>query len=98
MPGPSNPPLIRQARADDAAPIAAIARAAYAEYIARIGREPAPMRADFAAAIAAGRVVVIETAGVVAGYMIAWPRPRCLSGPTTLRSIRRDRAKVSGDG
>ena len=73
MPGPSNPPLIRHARADDAAPIAVLAHAAYAKYIARIGREPAPMRADFAAAIAVGRVVVIETAGVVAGYMIAWP-------------------------
>jgi ribosomal protein S18 acetylase RimI-like enzyme len=31
------------------------------------------MLADFAAAIAAGLVVAIESAGTVAGYMIAWP-------------------------
>ena len=31
------------------------------------------MTADFAAEVAAGRVVVIETAGSVPGYMIAWP-------------------------
>jgi ribosomal protein S18 acetylase RimI-like enzyme len=66
-------PLIRSARADDAAPIGAIARAAYAKYIPRIGREPAPMLTNFAAEIAAGHVVVIETAEAVGGYMIAWP-------------------------
>jgi hypothetical protein len=31
------------------------------------------MVADFAAEIAANRVVMIETAGMVDGYMIAWP-------------------------
>jgi ribosomal protein S18 acetylase RimI-like enzyme len=63
---------IRGARAGDAARIGEIARAAYGKYVPRIGRAPAPMVADFAAEIAAGRVVVIE-AGAVAGYMIAWP-------------------------
>jgi GNAT superfamily N-acetyltransferase len=67
------PPLIRRARAEDAARIAAIARAAYLKYVPRVGREPAPMMADFAAEIAADRVVVIGTAGAVDGYMIAWP-------------------------
>jgi ribosomal protein S18 acetylase RimI-like enzyme len=67
------PPLIRQAMAEDAARIGAIARAAYAKYVPRIGREPPPMVADFAAEVAAGRVVVIGTAGAVDGYMIAWP-------------------------
>ena len=33
------------------------------------------MRADFAAEIAADHVVVIETAGAVDGYMIAWSEP-----------------------
>src|SRR5262249_5542185 len=65
--------VIRKASTADAARIGAIARAAYAKYISRIGREPAPMLADFAAAIAADRVVVIETGGVVDGYMVAWP-------------------------
>jgi L-amino acid N-acyltransferase YncA len=66
-----NTPLIREATADDADRIGAIARAAYAKYLPRMGREPAPMVADFGAEIAAQRVVVIETAGKVSGYMIA---------------------------
>ena len=69
----SNTPLIRSATADDAARIGAIARAAYAKYVPRIGREPAPMVADFDAEIAAHLIVVIETAGKISGYMIAWP-------------------------
>ena len=67
------PPLIRKATAGDAARIGAIARAAYAKYVPRIGRELPPMVADFPAEVAAGRVVVIGTAGAVDGYMIAWP-------------------------
>src|ERR1700730_552931 len=67
----SKTPRIRSAAADDAARIGAIARAAYALYVPRIGREPAPMVADFAAEVAANRVVVIEAAGSVRGYMIA---------------------------
>ncbi|TMK20700.1 MAG: GNAT family N-acetyltransferase, partial [Alphaproteobacteria bacterium] len=67
------PPLIRKATAEDTARIGAIARAAYGKYVPRIGREPAPMVADFAAEVAVGRVVVIGTAGAVDGYMIAWP-------------------------
>ena len=66
-------PLIRKATAEDTARIGAIARAAYAKYVPRIGREPPPMVADFAAEVAAGHVVVIGTAGAVDGYMIAWP-------------------------
>ena len=66
------PTLIRRATADDAARIGAIARAAYAKYVSRIGREPAPMVADFAGHIATDHVVVVEAAGVVDGYMVAW--------------------------
>jgi ribosomal protein S18 acetylase RimI-like enzyme len=65
---------IRGARAGDAGRIGEIARAAYGKYVPRIGRAPGPMAADFAAEIAAGRVVVIEADGSVAGYMIAWPQ------------------------
>ena len=71
----SNTPRIRSAVADDVARIGAIAHAAYALYVPRIGREPAPMVADFEAEVAANRVVVIEAAGSVRGYMIAWPEP-----------------------
>jgi ribosomal protein S18 acetylase RimI-like enzyme len=65
---------IRKARADDVPRIVAIARAAYGKYVARIGREPAPMVADFPAGIAAGHVVVIESGAGLQGYMIAWPQ------------------------
>jgi len=65
--------MIRMAVPSDAQRIADIARAAYAKYVARIGREPAPMVADFPAAIAAGHVVVIEHAGAIQGYLVAWP-------------------------
>ncbi len=66
-------PRIRAARAGDAGRIGEIARAAYAKYVPRIGCAPAPMVADFAAEIAAGRVAVIEAGGAVEGYLIAWP-------------------------
>ena len=68
-------PHLRAAVPGDAARLHEIARAGYQKYVARIGREPMPMGADFAAEIAAGRVVVIEAAGAVAGYMVAWAEP-----------------------
>jgi ribosomal protein S18 acetylase RimI-like enzyme len=70
---PLNQVLIRAATSADVARIRSIARAAYTKYIARIGREPPPMLADFAAETTAGHVMVIEAGGEVAGYMIAWP-------------------------
>ena len=66
-------PLIRAAAAGDVARIRAIARAAFAKYVPRVGREPAPMTADYEAEVAAQRTVVIEVAGTVDGYMVAWP-------------------------
>lgn len=67
------PALIRRAIAADRERMGAIARAAYAKYVTRIGREPAPMVADFAAHIARGEAVVIERSSQVGGFMIAWP-------------------------
>jgi ribosomal protein S18 acetylase RimI-like enzyme len=66
--------LIRRATACDLARIVAIARAAYIKYVPRIGREPPPMLADFAAEIAAGHVVVLEISGTVESYLISWPK------------------------
>jgi ribosomal protein S18 acetylase RimI-like enzyme len=65
-------PSIRVARVGDASEIRRIARMAYAKYTARIGREPAPMAADYDTDIAAGRTVVIETDAKLCGYMVAW--------------------------
>ena len=66
--------MIRRATENDVARIIAIARAAYFKYVPRMGREPPPMLADFAAEVAAGHVVVIEIARAVGGYLISWPR------------------------
>jgi ribosomal protein S18 acetylase RimI-like enzyme len=63
---------IRVASAHDVAQVRAIARAAYAKYVPRIGREPAPMIADYEADLTAQRAVVVEIAGEVRGYMIGW--------------------------
>lgn len=64
---------IRPARREDVPALTALARAAYAPYLARIGREPAPMRADYAALVAAGRVWVTEAAGAVRGLLVLEP-------------------------
>ncbi len=67
---------IRKAGPGDLDAVRRIARAAYAPYVARIGREPAPMVADFAASIAAGELWVARgVAGApVAGFVVAYPR------------------------
>ena len=67
-----NTPFIRSATPEDAARMRVIARFAYAKYIPRIGREPAPMVEDYAVAISERDAFVIETGGAVRGYMIAW--------------------------
>jgi len=64
---------IRKATPDDTDRIRAIARAAYGKYVARIGREPAPMLADFAGLVAAGFAVVAEEHHRIKGYLIGWP-------------------------
>ncbi len=51
---------IRLAVADDQARVEAIVRSAYAPYVPRIGREPGPMRDDYAALIGRGMVHVLE--------------------------------------
>ena len=74
----NNPASIRSATPDDADRIRAIARAAYVKYVARIGREPAPMVADFAALIAADYVIVAEDRDGIKGYMIRLARNGCV--------------------
>jgi len=71
-------PVIRPATAKDVDAIAAVARGAYARYVERIGREPAPMVADFPALVAAGEVEVIVQGGAVAGFVVMRPGPNHL--------------------
>ena len=63
--------LIRPARPGDAPRLEAIARAAYAKYVPRLGREPAPMSVDYAATIAAAHATVIARGETVLGYLVA---------------------------
>jgi ribosomal protein S18 acetylase RimI-like enzyme len=60
---------IRPARIQEAGAVRTLVREAYARYVGRIGREPAPMLVDYEAAILAGEAWVLvegeETSGVL---------------------------------
>ena len=60
---------IRRAGAEDAAAVLALSRAAYAQWVPLIGREPKPMTADYAQAIRAHRVDLYEVDGVLEGLI-----------------------------
>ena len=64
---------VRAATADDLDAVQAVVDAAYAMYVPRIGRQPAPMTADYPALIEAGAVRVLETGGRVAGVLVTHP-------------------------
>ncbi|WP_181707470.1 GNAT family N-acetyltransferase [Chthonobacter rhizosphaerae] len=66
---------IRPATAADVPRIEAIVAEAYALYVPRIGKPPAPMLADYAAHVAAGQVHVLEEAGAILGAVVFWPEP-----------------------
>ncbi len=61
---------IRLACSDESRAVADCVNAAYEHYIARIGKKPAPMLADYAALIADGLVPVIPGKGGVHGVII----------------------------
>ncbi len=61
---------IRPAGTGDLAFLKACAEAAYAQYVERIGRRPAPMTADFAAQQAAGLIHVLEVDDTPAGFIV----------------------------
>jgi len=66
---------IRLASPSDEVEIRQCARNAYRPYVAEIGKEPAPMIADFQQLIATGTVYVSPTAtGKVAGFIVFYPR------------------------
>ena len=57
---------LRPAGSADLPAVARITREAYAIYVERIGREPAPAAADHAALVAAGEVTVATVGALVA--------------------------------
>lgn len=69
---------IHRARPEDAPFVREIAREAYQPYVRRIGREPAPMVADFAALINAAEVWVAVDFAEILGYIVMRPRADAL--------------------
>ena len=65
--------MIRPAVEGDVPAIEALVREAYAMYVPRIGREPAPVTADHAGLVAAGRTSVVEADGEIAGVIVLIP-------------------------
>ena len=61
---------LRLAEPNDVDAVRLCALAAYRKYVERIGREPAPMIADFAADIRRQRLHVIEDGAGLAGYVV----------------------------
>ena len=65
--------VIRQAESGDVDSIRTVVEAAYAEYVPRMGRRPAPMSADYAALVAAGEVWVGGDGDEVIGVLVIRP-------------------------
>jgi N-acetylglutamate synthase-like GNAT family acetyltransferase len=61
---------IRRASVADLPALRALVREAYAPYVPRIGREPAPMTADYAALVEAAEVWVATDDRGVAGVLV----------------------------
>jgi GNAT superfamily N-acetyltransferase len=64
---------IREARPDDVPEIVALVRAAYTPYVARIGREPAPMQAECAMLVDQGAVFVLPGSGRLHAVLVIMP-------------------------
>lgn len=84
---------IRQAQPADEAAIRACAEAAYARYVPRIGRRPAPMDTDFGVAIVQGAAHVAQQGGQVVGFILFFPD----GGAMRLESVA-VRPDVAGQG
>src|SRR5439155_22081728 len=68
--------MIRPARPEDCAAVEAIVHAAYAIYVDRIGKPPAPMLDDYARLIADGVVSVLEDGDkTMAAIIVLLPQP-----------------------
>ncbi len=81
-------PLERLAEAADAAAVAACAKAAYEIYLPRMDRPPAPMLADYGAAIAAGEVHLLELAGLeLAGRVVGFLVMRADAGHLFIENV-----------
>jgi len=65
--------MIRAARPEESHWARALVRRAYALYVPRMGQEPAPMLADYAALIDAGELQVLEEVGSPVALIVLRP-------------------------
>lgn len=66
---------IRRARADDEAAVRQCTVEAYEQYVAAIGKNPAPMEADFASLIGLQNVyVAVDLEAHILGYIVFFPQ------------------------
>ena len=63
-------PRIRAATAADVPAITDIVDQAYRHYIARMGKQPAPMLDDYAARVSEGAVWILEEGAAIAGIIV----------------------------
>jgi ribosomal protein S18 acetylase RimI-like enzyme len=63
-------PSLRRAVSGDVPDLASLAKAAYGPYVERIGREPAPMTADYAALVNDAEVWVADDTSAVVGLLV----------------------------
>ena len=70
--------LILPATQDDVAQIVRLVRAAYAEYLDRMEKPPAPMLADYTELIASGGVYVLTSRAEIAGVLVIEEQNRAL--------------------
>jgi GNAT superfamily N-acetyltransferase len=68
----------RPAQPDEAPALRDLVRAAYAKYVPRLGREPAPMLDDYAARIEAGQAFVLKEGDALVGALILEDEPDAL--------------------
>jgi ribosomal protein S18 acetylase RimI-like enzyme len=69
---------IRLATREDVAQIAQLVNAAYAKYLDRIEKPPAPMLADYAALIAQSEVYILAASAEIAGLLVIEARDQAL--------------------
>jgi len=83
--------VLRRAGEADIDALRAIAEAAYQHYVARIGRAPAPMTADYAQAVRAGQAWVAADRGEIVGLaiLVAGPGHLLLENMAVLPAAQR---------
>lgn len=81
---------LRRAVAADVPAIRALVRAAYQHYVARIGREPMPMTADYDRAVVEHEIWLFEDAAGLGGVLELKP---CGDGELSIENIAVDPAR-----